>query len=307
MKNFVVAWSGIANVWECDELGHLNMRHYLGKAVQARQMFLIQLGLRDAFKPGVSSTVRLRDVHIKYIREARPGTQLHIETGLSRLDESSLQLTHIMYHHGGKVAATLIENLDHTCRRTDETFPWPNRVRETATKKLALPPDIARPKGLSGHDIMTGPNLEQLRVWGCDQVGMGIFLTEETNVFQMIAAQAYIGRLSDTNAVFYKGWPDFDAQTWHEAESTGVMLELKLSVHRSAEPSDPYHIYSGVRGVASKVRKLIHNFVNPLTGRSYATVSVVNGLIHLKERRLVAPKPEHAKILEQSVIDGLHG
>ena len=28
-------WRGVANAWECDELGHLNVRFYLAKAAEA--------------------------------------------------------------------------------------------------------------------------------------------------------------------------------------------------------------------------------------------------------------------------------
>ena len=50
MDNFMKTWAGECSAWECDGLGHLNMRHYLTKAQQARQMFFIHNGLHDAFK-----------------------------------------------------------------------------------------------------------------------------------------------------------------------------------------------------------------------------------------------------------------
>ena len=60
-KGFVLTWAGECAAWECDELGHLNMRHYVGKFSQARAFLFIQLGLVNAFKARALSTVRVKD------------------------------------------------------------------------------------------------------------------------------------------------------------------------------------------------------------------------------------------------------
>ena len=72
MGKFLKTWAGECSAWECDGLGHLNMRHYMTKAMQARQMFFIRAGLHEAFKADAFSTVRVTDFHIKYLGEARP-------------------------------------------------------------------------------------------------------------------------------------------------------------------------------------------------------------------------------------------
>lgn len=294
-KGFVHTWSGMANQWEVDELGHLNMRYYLAKAQEARYMFMMGLGLRDGFHATSPSTVRLRDVHIRYMKEVRPGGQLHIETGVVELAEDYLRLVHVMYHADGAVAATFSERLDHIYRRTGQCFNWPQSVRRKAEDFMVDMPEVANSKGLretskvlSQSDVISA---------GLDHVGTGVFLPHEANLFGRISAQAYIGRLSDSIAVFSKGWPE--AHLWHsDSEVMGVMLELKLCIHADTAPGDPYHIHSAVVGATSNVRRLNHYFVNPFSGKAYAHVEAVNGLLHMKERRLVKAAPETVTALQ---------
>jgi len=297
----------MANNWECDELGHLNMRYYMAKVEEARQMFVMRLGLRKAFKANAASTVQLKEFHIKYMKEALPGAQLYIETGLAGLEAESLKLVHIIYHANGDIAATVIETLDHIYGRTGRTFPWPSRVREQATSLTVDVPDIAKPKGLSGQEVMSGPGLDHLKNWGCQHVGTGVFLRSETDIFGHIPAQALMGRLSDCIGMFSDGWPDFDPTDWMGAESMGVILELRFRIHKPVRSGDPFEIYSGVGHVNKKIRQLTHNFVNPFTGQSYATGMAVNGLIHMKERRLVSADPETLVKLEAVANPDLHG
>lgn len=307
MQGFVRTWSGMTNQWECDELGHLNMRYYLIKASEARQMFMMGLGLKHAFKVGAPSTVRLKDVHIKYLREARPGAPLYIETGLVALDDHELTLLHIMYHANGEVAATLTERLVHIYRRSGNAFNWPSRLRDKASGNLVKAPDFSKPKGMDANAQMTGPDLEQLKRWGCTEVGRGVFLQNETNTFGNIAATTYLGRLSDTIAHFTAAWPEFGPNDWSESDIMGVLLEIRLHVHTTAEAGDPFVFYSGVSKVNGKIRQLIHNFVNPFTGKAYASIIAGNALMHLTERRLVAPDPDNIDRIKAIIIPGLHG
>jgi acyl-CoA thioester hydrolase len=94
---FTLTWAGECSAWECDELGHLNMRHYVGKFSQARKFLFIKLGLVNAFKPRAQSTVRVKNLHIKYLGEARPGQPLKIMSAILTVEEQTLSLCHIMY------------------------------------------------------------------------------------------------------------------------------------------------------------------------------------------------------------------
>ena len=59
-------WRGNANAWECDELGHLNVRFYLAKAWEAVEALSEALNMRAAFQPGATATLIAREIDIRF-------------------------------------------------------------------------------------------------------------------------------------------------------------------------------------------------------------------------------------------------
>ena len=73
-----IVWRGIANAWECDELGHLNVRFYLAKLDEALGVFCEDIGMYEAYAPGASAIVKPRTMTVRFLAEARPGAPLEI-------------------------------------------------------------------------------------------------------------------------------------------------------------------------------------------------------------------------------------
>jgi len=282
------------------------MKNYMTKAEQARQMFIMHLGLSHAFRKGASSSVRVREFHIRFIHEALPGAGLRIETAMTSLSEDSLSLIHIMYHMDGRPAATIHETLEHVYIPTENVFRWPARVKDAAKDYMTPLPDMARGKGLSANAPMNGANLETLQKWGCPIIGRGVFTESETDIFDRVSAQSFVGRLSDSVIGFTDAWPSMETEDWRKTGIIGVMLETRYRFHTYAEAGLPYVIFSGLASVSDRVRQLIHHFVNPYTGRPYMSVIAVNGLIDTNKRKMAYPSEENRRILESRVIENLH-
>ncbi len=298
---FTETWRGEAINWECDELGHLNMRHYITKAQQARQMFIMQLGLSHAFKKGTPGAVRVREFHIKYIREAMPGAPLHIESAITSLGEKDLALIHIMYHQDGSIAATIHEALEHFYMPTHRSFAWPERLREQATLYMSELPEAARPRGIPDIE-MQGANYETVKNWGCSEIGRGVFQRSEVGSSDTVCAQHMLGHISESIRHFDTAFPEKIGT----GPITGVLLELKFRFHTFPEAGDPFVIASGIMGVTDKVRRLVHHIVNPITGMPYASAIAINGLIDLEKRRLVVPSKINNEKLTNEIITNLH-
>ncbi len=309
MGRFIPTWQGEAVNWECDELGHLNMRHYMTKAQQARQMFVMQMGLAHAFRRGSPSTVRVREFHIKYLREARPGARLRIETGMTRQGETDMSLLHMMYHANGEIAATIHEQVEHYYLRTHAAFTWPKRAADAYDLYNVDQPEIAKPRGLSLSTPMTGATMDEVKAWGLPCIGLGVFTTQETGPSHTVSAQHLIGRISECVGNFRAGWPEADGWESGNAEDMdimGVMLESRYRIYSFPEAGQPFHIYSGVLDVTDKIRRLVHHFIDPLSGQPIASVIAVNGLINLKTRKFATPTTDNLEKVRSAVTPGLH-
>lgn len=277
------------------------MRHYMTKAQQARQMFIMQMGLVHAFEKGSSSTVRVREFHIKYMHEAMPGAPLRIETAITHLGQEEMSLIHIMYHGNGDIAATIHEQLEHVYLPTMKSFAWPKRMIDSAKAYITEPPKFALPRGLPDTP-MTGANIETVEGWGCKPIGRGVFQNWEVGNSGTVCAQHVLGRLSGCIRHFDEAWPE----GIEKGPVIGVLLEIRFRFHTFADAGDPFTIFSGVLGAEGKIRQLVHHMVNAITGRPIGSFIAVNALIDLEKRKLVDPAPETNEILQAQINPNLH-
>jgi acyl-CoA thioester hydrolase len=95
-------WQGTANAWECDEMGHLNVRHYLARAEDALAILLAS----HAIPPRAVTTQ-----HIRYHRETRAGTPLRIDGGFTRAGTTPQAYFEFISPYDGVLRATLIADL----------------------------------------------------------------------------------------------------------------------------------------------------------------------------------------------------
>ena len=215
MGEFLRTWAGECSAWECDGLGHLNMRHYMTKVMQARQMFFIRAGLYEAFKGRAFSTVQVTDFHIKYLGEARPDNPLYIETGLLELGEETVQLCHMMFHGDGRMAATIVENVKHISLRTKAAFPWPKRF-STAIKPFKVKqPEPSKPRNLSYDTIPWKPYEDDIKKLTAKHIGSGVFQPFEIGVNGSVKPEAFMGRTTETVAHVTDGYPEFADPDYH--------------------------------------------------------------------------------------------
>ena len=85
MGESVEVWSGGVNTWECDEMGHLNVRFWVAKAMEALAGLSRLMGMPDAFASGGGATLAVRDLHMRFLREARAGACLWASGGVIAL------------------------------------------------------------------------------------------------------------------------------------------------------------------------------------------------------------------------------
>ena len=304
---WIRTWRGEAVNWECDELGHLNMRHYAAKMEEARQYLFIHLGLAHAFQPSHPSTVRTKGLTICYLREARPGARLSIRSGITDLRESTATLAHVMEHHDGSPAATYLEEVEHTYLPDARAFPWPRRLRESW--EAARVESACAPRGLPDAPAR-GPDLAEIEAAGAERIGAGVFRPDEADSFGALRPHAYLGRWTESVGNFRTGWPEMYAGDGlygadRAARISGVLLELRVHIHHEAEPGHAFVALTGLTGVGANTRNFIHHLADPVTGRSYASAEATSALIDLDRRKLVKTDGEMLETLRGRVLDTL--
>ena len=306
MTGFIETWTGEAEAHECDALGHLNMRHYLYKAQQARQMFIMMLGLPKAFTKGYPSSVKFMDAHIQYKTESRPGQLLRIETGLLEMRDDGMTLLHVIYHaDSGAVSATIIENVEHVYLSTGQSFNWPKRVKLAADAFKVTMPNYAAPRSLDLTTSAKAPTQIELENWGVKPIGRGVFQRIETDMFARIMGAAILGRASDCVAHYKDGWPEAHDPQQGANKVMGILLETRFTCHKPVYAGQPFIFYSAVADINKRTRRLVHTMINPFDGTALASMDAVAALFDLEDRKIVEPSPQYLQTLKASSVPQL--
>ncbi|MGB3455684.1 MAG: thioesterase family protein [Litorimonas sp.] len=302
---FTKSWAGDCSAWECDELGHLNMSFYLDKFEQARMGLFVRLGLVDAFRPGAYSTVRSRDIHIKYLAEARPGSPLRIESALIALHEDTAEVGHVMYHRDGRMAATLREIVEHIYIPEDRTFPWPSRLKARAEAHTDQMPAPARARNLSLDWDLPAPDAGSLEALGVPDVGGGIFLPADTLPAGHVPFSRIFRRITTTLGWFGDGWPEFADPDYMAGGGSAVVLEIRVRMNRYLGAGDTYHLRPAVVAADPYTRLIMHNVLNTVTGESVGAGYAAGGLFNLNTRKLTKATDAQNAVLMRAAVPSL--
>ncbi len=302
----IQTYAGEAVQWECDDLGHLNMRHYMTKVEQARQFFFITLGLTSAFRIDGDSSVRVRKFTIRYLKESRPGARLKVETGLLALHDNSAEIVHIMTHYDGTVSATIVETVEHIYLRTGEAFGWPKRVIAAADEHMAQRPASATARGLPADDyIPLAPKREvlikeALLKDGAKLIGSGVFQPAEIDIFSCVSVPSLLGRLTESVGNFYELWPEIHESFLVGGSISGALLELTCHIHRRASAGDAVEVYGAIQGANSYTRLAAYHLIDPVSGESWASLSASSCVFDTATRKLV--KTPDARVAELKAL-----
>ena len=310
---FSLSWAGECSAWECDELGHLNMRHYVTKFSEARQFFLIHLGLVNAFRPKAHSTIRTDNLHIKYLGEARPGDPLKIHSGILSIDPQSLHLCHLMYHHDGRLAASLTETVSHIYLRNRQSFNWPKRVLNAAralyqdcqnTPPLAAPLP-ALPRNLDLSQDQQPISAQDFTARAIDPIGAGVFKAEEMSAAGFAPPQAIFGRATSSMGWFEQGWPELFDADYRQDHGSAAVLEIAARFYEHPRQGQPYEFRVAMTKADSYTRNFVQAFHNPITGQCYSLLRINGCLFNLKTRRLTQTSPEQLSHMQSDIHHGL--
>ena len=281
------------------------MRHYIHKTDEARRGLIIRLGLPRAYHLGVASSVRVRDIHIKYQGEARPGDPLRIDSGVLELGEATARLCHIMTHRDGRIAATMVETIEHVYLPEDRVFAWPKRVHENISEFTVKLPAPAKARNIDGQVPFKGMSLTGLEAAGAKIVGAGVFGKSELDITNRVTMGGFFGRTTSTVGWFREGWPEFDDPACHESGKSGALLEMRAVIHRYPGQGDAYVYLPALTRANAYTRELVHNIVDPVSGLSWVSMVASGCKFDLKARKLIKmTKPEIA-VLEKAFLTGV--
>jgi acyl-CoA thioester hydrolase len=304
----IEVWRGGVNTWELDDMGHMNVRFYVARASEALVGVAAALGLPGAFRPTATSTLVVREQHIRFMREARARAPLHMTAGVLELGESDARLQMMLIHSNtGEPAAAIQTVVTHATASERRVFPWSATTRARAEAMMTTTPARAGPRSISLAPVESVASLDAADRMGLVKLAAGAFLEQDCDVFGRMRAEQFIGRISDgvprMSAVFRAAVTE--ATPAAPARVGGAVLEYRLLHLAWPRVGDRFEIRSGVAGVDHRAQRMVHWMLDPETGRAWGSSEAVAISLDLDARKIIPITDAAQAAIRERITPGL--
>lgn len=304
----VEIWRGGVNTWDCDEMGHMNVRHYVVRAQEGLVGLAAELGLPGAFTPHANATLLVKEHHIRFLREAHAGAPLTMLGGVIEMGETDARLLQLLIHPAsGELAATFQTTVVHATPREGQPFPWPRIARERAEALMVEVPEKARARSVDLSPFAPTASLARADALKLSRIGLGGLLPTDCDVYGRMRAEQFIGRVSDGIGAFIHPFRDLVVEhAEHRPQRTGgAVLEYRIAYLAWPRIGDRIDIRSGLVGTDARTMRVVHWMLDPATGEPWGTSEAVAITFDLDARKVVPVSDAARAALARFEVPGL--
>lgn len=301
-------WRGGVNTWDCDEMGHMNVRHYVVRAQEGLIGLAAELGLPGAFSPHANATLLVKEHHIRFLREAHAGAPLTMLGGVIEMGETEARLLQLLIHPAtGELAATFQTTVVHATPREGQPFPWPRIARERAKALMVEVPEKARARSLDLSPFTPTASLAGAEALKLPRIGLGGLLPSDCDVYGRMRAEQFIGRVSDGIGAFIHPFRDLVVEhAEHRPQRMGgAVLEYRIAYLAWPRIGDRIDIRSGLVGTDARTMRVVHWMLDPATGEPWGTSEAVAITFDLDARKVVPVTDAARTALARFEVPGL--
>ena len=304
----VEIWRGGVNTWDCDEMGHMNVRHYVVRAQEGLIGMAAELGLPHAFSPHANATLLVKEQHIRFLREAHAGAPLYMLGGVIEMSACEARILQLLIHPAsGELAATFQTTVVHATPRDGQPFPWPKVARERAEALKVAVPERAQARSLDLSPFTPTANLARADALGLSRIGLGGLLPSDCDVFGRMRTEQFIGRVSDGIGTFIHPFRDLVVEhAEHKPQRMGgAVLEYRIVHLAWPRAGDRIEIRSGLLGTDARTMRVVHWMLDPATGEPWGTSEAVAITFDLDARKVVPVTDAARTALAAHEVKGL--
>lgn len=302
-------WRGSVNPWECDQMGHLSARFYLGLVRQGLPALASELGLKGAFRADAARTLVVSEQHVRFLREARIGAPLHLTAGVVSTSVDAMVVQFLLHHSlSGDLAAAVRTTVTLADPATGAPLPMPADMRRSAEQLVISVPDKAEPRSVTLDPVETSASLAAANERSLLCAARGCFGVEITDVFGRMRLEGFLGAVTEGMPLFGATTLRADLANYLDIPSDqigGAMIEYRLLYHRYPQAGDRYELRSGLAGVNDRTMRIVHWLIDPETGHPWFSAEGVSLSFDLKARKAIAIPPEAQEAMRAAMAPGL--
>ncbi|MEO5323176.1 thioesterase family protein [Mesorhizobium sp. CC13] len=301
-------WRGGVATWECDEMGHMNTRFYVARSVEAVAMTFGLAGLPLLFAPASATTLAVTSMHIRFLREARAGTSMHMTAGFTSIGDTSADIVVMMFDSAsGECAATFRIGLSHVEVANGAARAWPEAFATRVASDLADTPKLALPRSTGELPATTSASGARARELGLRQLGQGAVQQQACDPFGKMLPQGFVAAIADSVRNIITPLRELCAR---HSDRNGphfgaAALEFLILVDDMPGNGDCWEVRSGLARADGRTMNIVNWMLDPFSGRAFGTMEVIAICFDLEARRLIPIAPAAQAELAGWTIPGL--
>lgn len=303
-------YRGSINTWECDEMGHMNVRFYVAKMMEGLAELSHHIGLPGAFRPGAQQVLRPRDQHIRFMKEAHAGSPFTMRGCILDVTDTSILLYQQIDHYTGEPCAAFRTWVDLVDADSGKPEAWSTVSRKKLQSLRGEAPAACAPRSI---DLSVPPRatatMADADAVNAPVIGRGVVLPQHMDVTGHMQAEFFIGRVSDSVGHLLRPWRETLAEQARARGETvrtgGAVLEYRLAYRRWPRAGDRFVIRSGRGFQKEKTHAFIHWLIDPDTGAAWCTSEAVAIALNLETRKIMPATPEMQAALASVAPAGL--
>ena len=288
-------WKGSANTWECDEMGHMNVRHYVGKAIEGLGTLAARCHLSHVYREASPSTLLPLEQHVRFMREVHPGKPLSMHGCVLKVTETLVSVYQELVHGDGTPAASVRTRLVHAAADTLKPFPWSDRTREALEQLIGEPPAGTAPRGLDPAKAPAPDSSISLSIAegkGAKIIGQGMVAPEHCDVFGRMQPHMFIGRVSDSVPNLLHDWRQKVSGAVPGSRMGAAVLENRIIYRAWPRAGDLFQVRTALAKAEEKTHSLVHWMLDPVSGKPWMTSEAVAVTFDQETRKAMATPPD---------------
>lgn len=294
MKGTIDTYRGYVSMQECDEMGHMNIQHYIGKTSDASFHYRVAIGMGFSHQRESGLGYVALEHHIRFHRELRTSDLVLVRSGTIEVRDKTMRTYQEMREIvDDRLAATFVVDVGCLDLKTRRLVPWPDETRAKAEALIVAEPDHARPRGLSREAMDRDVSLARADRLGMIESNRSAVNPWECDTNGHMNARFFMARFSDAQGHM---WAHAGLGR-HEQAAAGLAtatVEMRLVYFRELMAGETLVVRTGLVGTGGKTLRYRHWLFNAETGEPACAAEGLGLLFSRETRKAVGIPPRIA-------------
>jgi len=291
MSGMIDTYKGYVSLQECDEMGHMNIQHYIAKGSDSSFNLRVALGHGALTQAETGLGYVALEHHIRFHRELRASDLVVIRAGVVEVRDKTLRIYQEMREAlDGTLAATFVVDTGCLDLATRRLAPWPEHVRAAAQNLQTELPAEALPRSIPREAVERDVSLARADALGMVETNRSVVNTWECDTNNHMNARFFMGRFSDAQGHM---WAHAGLGR-HEQAARGLAtatVEMRLVYFRELRAGETLFVRTGILPGEGRTIRYRHWLFSGDTGEP-ACAAGGAGLLFDKASRKAVPLPE---------------